>query len=74
MKKDELRDALYFYGFVIPLNEKISGKELAQKIEDLFNLDNPRNRHYCEIIKNKLAWAKKSWGGLSWLEKLNNEE
>lgn len=57
--KDEISDAIHFYGFILPLYQKMSGEEFASRIEGFFSLENPRNRHYYELIKNYVEFVKK---------------
>lgn len=63
---DEIRDAIYFYGFILPLYETISGEEFASRIEGFFSLENPRNRHYYNIIKDSVVCVKKRSNGYFW--------
>ena len=69
---DNVSDAIKFYGFILPFYEKISGEEFASRIEGFFSLETPRNRHYYNIIKNRLIWVKRyPSGDWAWQKRTN---
>lgn len=70
--KDEIRDAIHFYGFILPLCQKISGEEFASRIEGFFSLENPRNRHYYNIIKDRLVYVIRYIDGYTWSTRKTN--
>lgn len=70
--KDEISDAIHFYGFILPLCQKMSGEEFASRIEGFFSLENPRNRHYYNIIKGRLVYVIKYIDGYTWSTRKNN--
>ena len=69
---DKIRDAIHFYGFILPLCQKISGEDFASRIEGFFSLENPRNRHYYNIIKNHLVYVIKYIDGYTWSTRKTN--
>lgn len=71
--KDEISDAIHLYGFILPLCQKMSGEEFASRIEGFFSLENPRNRHYYNIIKDRLASVTRYLDGYSWKAIRNNQ-
>lgn len=69
---DKISDAIHFYGFILPLCQKISGEEFASRIEGFFSLENPRNRHYYNIIKDRLVYVIKYIDGYTWSTRKTN--
>jgi hypothetical protein len=69
---DEISDAIHFYGFILPLCQKMSGEEFASRIEGFFSLENPRNRHYYNIIKDRLVYVIRYIDGYTWSTRKTN--
>ena len=62
---NDIRDAIDFYGFLIPLHETISGEEFASRIKGYYSLEHPRNRYYYNVVKDRLVTVTRSRDGFS---------
>ncbi len=45
-------DAVAFYGHLIPRNKRITALEFSRLIEENYDTLNPRNRFYCDLLKD----------------------
>lgn len=61
--KDEIKDAITMYGAVLPLMEKVTGKKFAEMIRSVYDVSNPRNGYYHDVVKKNVSYVVKLSNG-----------
>lgn len=57
--KQEIRDAINAYGYLINIFQEVSGEQFSQMIANTYDCKDARNKYFCKVVRENILWIRR---------------